>query len=355
MTHRERIFSVIHGEMPDVVPCWGECPMDVTVFRDIMPEMCGDPIKDLITHNEFFDNSVISPVGVGLAQETISQDNDHHIYRYETGAVWRECYNPTFSREAVSYPINDPVEALKYSMLDAGSPEKLNVDETRKTIKLLKDRGYFVEGSVIGAWYGIYYFLASFENILMWMASEPKAAHTLFDMTTEFSLKSAERLLDCGVDCIFTASDLGSGNSLLFSKSMYYEYVNPWLTELATLCHSKGAYLHLHSHGHIEDIMDGIVASGVDILNPVGPSDHNDLAMFKREWGSALTLHGGISTTISEMNHEQILDHVAEVMNIGCVGGRFIPRTESGIPPMSVEMAKYYIDTLRSEREKGYR
>jgi uroporphyrinogen-III decarboxylase len=100
--------------------------------------------------------------------------------------------------------------------------------------------------------------------------------------------------------------------------------------------------------------MDGIVDAGVDILNPVGPSDHNDLSLFKNKWGNKIVLHGGISTTISEMTKEQIKAHVEEVMHTGCVGARFIPRTESGIPPMPLEMAKYYIDTLKMERKKGY-
>ncbi len=206
----------------------------------------------------------------------------------------------------------------------------------------------------MGAWYGIYYYLSSFENILMWMAVEPEAAHALFDMTGKFSIEAAKMLLSCGVDCIGAASDLGSAYTLLFSREMFREYVFPWMKELADLCHQNGAYFHLHSHGHIEDIMDDIVESGVDIINPIGPSEHNDLGVFKQRWGDRITLHGGISTTIANMSEEQISEHVAEVMSIGRKGGRFIPRTESGIPPMHFEKAKFYIDILKKERMKGY-
>ncbi|MDO9540726.1 MAG: hypothetical protein Q7J98_00180 [Kiritimatiellia bacterium] len=100
--------------------------------------------------------------------------------------------------------------------------------------------------------------------------------------------------------------------------------------------------------------MDGIVEAGVDILNPVGPSDHNDLALFKRRWGNKITFHDGISTTIGSMSEGEIRRHVAEVISVGRVGGRFLPRTESGIPPMPLAKALLYIQTLKEERSHGY-
>ena len=344
---------MLNGEKLDVIPSYGEIPMDVTVVRDRMPKPTGDPVRDAISHAEFFDNTTVE-VGIGVRRETISRDEGHHRYRYETGAVWRESYEPTFCREAESFPINSPEDAFKYEMIDAYEPGRFDAECTTATVQTFHEAGYFVEGSVRGAWVGIYYHLARFENVLMWMAVEPQAAHALFDMTRKFSLDSARLLLGCGVDCVFTSSDLGSANSLLFSPPMFREYIYPWLKELADLCHEHGAYLHLHCHGHIQDVMDGIVDAGVDILNPVGPSGHNDLGMFKRRWGDKITLHGGISTKISNMSEAEIADHITEVISIGRVGGRFFPRTESGLPLMSEEKTRFFIETVKAQRARGY-
>ncbi len=206
----------------------------------------------------------------------------------------------------------------------------------------------------MGGWPGIYYYLTSFDNILMWMAIEPEAAHALFNMTAKFSLDAARLLLETGVDAIFTYGDLGSGQGLLFSEAMFRQYMFGWLKDLADLCHAHDAYLHLHSHGHIQDLMDAIVEAGVDVINPIGPSDHNDLALFKRRWGDRIVLHGGISTTIDRMSISEIRRHVAEVIDVGREGGRFFPRTESGIPPMPVELARSYLDELAEQRRRGY-
>jgi len=353
MTHRENVIAALRGEKPEVIPCLGECPMDVTVFRKLMPPQTSDPIKNGINFACFFDNSAVG-IGIGLKEETLSRDANHHIYRYETGSVWRESYRPTFCREATSFPVNFPDEALRYKMPEVTASGRFDREELRRLVTAYHEAGYFVEGSVMGAWYGIYYYLTSFTNILTWMATEPEAAQILFEMTGRFSLQSAEILLGCGVDDIFTASDLGSGSGLLFSPRMFRQYVFPWLKALADLCHQHNAFLHLHSHGHIQDIMDGIVEAGVDIINPVGPSDHNDLTMFKERWGDKITLHGGISTAIARMTEEQIREHVARVITVGRTGGRFFPRTESGIPLMPTEKALFYLKTLKEERRRGY-
>lgn len=98
--------------------------------------------------------------------------------------------------------------------------------------------------------------------------------------------------------------------------------------------------------------MDGLIENGVDLLNPVGPSDHNDLRLFKQRWGDKITFLGGISTTVAQMNKKEIESHIAQVMEIGCKGNRFMPRTKSGIPAMGPDKAHFFIDTLAHYRER---
>jgi len=351
--HRERVMAVLRGETPDIIPLFREAPMDVTAFSNLLPSLTGDRFRDELAFARFFDNASCA-VGVPVRRSTRSRDQAHHCYEYETGAVWREDYTPTFCRTPIHFPVNTPDDTVHYTMIEACAPGRLDEAELARRIAAYQEAGYFVEGGVMGAWMGIYYYLTAFDNILMWMISEPMAAHTLFDMTSRFSLDSAAILLRNGVDAIFTASDLGSGNGLLFSRSMFREYVFPWLHKLAALCHAHDAILHLHSHGHIREIMDDIIEAGVDMINPIGPSDHNDLAIFKEHWGDRIVLNGGVSTCIADMNEPELRAHLEEVMRIGGIGGRFFPRTESGIPPMSAQKFWLYLEILRELREQGY-
>jgi len=90
------------------------------------------------------------------------------------------------------------------------------------------------------------------------------------------------------------------------------------------------------------------------MINPIGPPDHNDLALFKRRWGDRITLCGGVSTLIDRMTDDEMRAHLAGVVAVGRAGGRFFPRTESGIPPMAPERIRFYLETLKELRVQGY-
>ncbi|MFO7635848.1 MAG: uroporphyrinogen decarboxylase family protein [Clostridia bacterium] len=353
MTPREKIIAVLKGEILDEIPIYRESPMDVTVLEDIIPDLSdGDPEK-VMAYTRFF-SSCTTFLNIDMEVETLSKDNTHHRYRYETGAVWKESYLPTFCREAEHYPVNTPGEACLFRFSDRGFREGFDKEMAREKIRRFHENGFFVEGGAMGTFHAIYYYITSFENILTWMAVEEKAAEALFRETARYSLESARVLLDCGVDAIFVCSDLGTAISLIFSREMFRKYMAGWLKELADLCHERGAFLHLHSHGHVERLMEDFIGCGVDIINPIGPSDNNDLEYFKREWGNRICFNAGIGTQISQMDEVQMREHVFRVVETGRKGGRFFPRTESGIPPMSREKTLFYLELLREACRMGY-
>jgi hypothetical protein len=343
---REEVWKVLKGERPTVVPTIAEAFMDVTVAEKLGFKPLDDPIEGRVAYADFLGNFDVS-VGLGPKTEVFRKTEKEKVYQYETGAVWHESYKPTFCREAIKFPINSPEEAFEFRMPPVHWDEKFP-----SRVQAFKEKGYFVQGTVPFPWGSIYYYLTSFDNILMWMAVEEEAAFRIFQLLGAYILECSERLLDAGVDAIFSGSDLGSGNALLFSVDMFDKYVAPWFKKMADLCHQHQAILHIHSHGHIQEVMDALIATGVDLLNPVGPSDHNDLGFFKQKWGDKITFLGGMSTKIAEMNRKEIESHIARVMEIGCKGSRFMPRTESGIPVMEPDKARFFIDTLAHYRRQ---
>lgn len=343
---RQEVWKVLKGESPLIVPTIAEGFMDVTVPKKVGFKASDDPIEEPIAHADFLGNFDIC-VGLGPRIKVLKETKEEKIYQYETGAIWRESHKPTFCREATKFPINSPKEAFEFQMPPVHWDENIPY-----LVKTFREKGYFVQGTTPGPWGNIYYYLTSFDKILMWMALEEEVALHIFQLLANYILECAERLLYAGVDSIFMISDLGSGDSLLFSVDMFRKYVAPWLKKFANLCHQHNAILHLHSHGHIQDVMDALIETGVDLLNPVGPSDHNDLKFFKERWGDKITLLGGISTTIAQMSKKQIESHIADVMEIGCQEGRFMPRTESGIPVMEPDKIRFFIDTLTHYRKQ---
>ena len=138
------------------------------------------------------------------------------------------------------------------------------------------------------------------------------------------------------------------------SPNTFREFLLPWLKQLASLCHDYGVPLHLHSHGHIERIMDDIVAAEVDMINPIGPVDNNDLAMFKDRWGDKITINGGISAKIGMMSPGEMKEHIYEVYKTGRIGGRFFPLGEGNVPLMDEHMFEYFLQLRHDAGKMGY-
>jgi len=86
------------------------------------------------------------------------------------------------------------------------------------------------------------------------MESEPDAAARL-SLSLATTASNRDLMLKAGRTPVFVSSDLGSGKAL-FSEKCSYEYVFPWLSSLADLCHSCGAILTCTRTTH-PGVMDG--------------------------------------------------------------------------------------------------
>lgn len=288
----------------------------------------------------------VGPVSFKVIAEKKVSDCEKE-YRYETGAVWREITQPNYNRELISAPIRTAKDFIDNLIPDY--KDETRYSGVKEAIEYYHERGYFVNCGNAGFWSGIYYYYMRFEDALASLLTDEGFMSDLISRVGKYILRTTEEVLKLGADCAFWPDDLGTGQSLIFSPSIYEKYFYPLHKKMAELCHRYGALAHLHSHGHIQDLMDMIVDTGIDIINPIGPSDHNDLEYFKKRWGDKICLHGGISTRIMDMTEDEIREHTDHVLEIGLPGGRFIPRTESGIPPMPYEKMKFYLNCLKEK------
>jgi hypothetical protein len=146
-----------------------------------------------------------------------------------------------------------------------------------------------------GFFSGVWYFWRPFDAFMVDLLETPARARAR-RRVAEFNLQAAERLLACGVQSIAFPDDLGYNTATFMSPRLYREYFCPWHQRLAALCHDYGAVVNMHSHGNINGILPLLADAGIDILNPVGPSDGMDLAALKARYGDR-DVQGGVSNT----------------------------------------------------------
>ncbi len=362
MNHYQIIHATINHREPDRVPLWFMGFFDTSVMEQLLPPEClGKDRDSLIALQQYLDNSVISigrganiNFGHGSPGEfffTVKEENENYrILEFENLARWKIEKHP-YSRTYLYLPVEKKQDLEGLSLPDPRDPERYR--GLKDDADYFKDKGYFVTAPVMGFFSGMHYFFRRFDEVLSDLILDTEFSHRLINKLGEFNLACAEKLLDCGVHAITLCDDLGSAENLLISPRLYHEYFFPWHKKLADMCHSRGAYIHLHSHGNINAIMDYIVEAGVDILNPLDPEENMNLEELKQKYGEKITLCGGISRNFSSMSRHDLEAHIEATIRIGARGGGYMVMDGSGIPDtMTKQDFQFYIDTLRKYRQK---
>ena len=71
--------------------------------------------------------------------------------------------------------------------------------------------------------------------------------------------------------------DLGYNKGTFMNPKLYEELIFPWHKKAIELAHRYGAFVNMHSHGNINAVVPLLVDAGLDVLNPIGPSDNMNL------------------------------------------------------------------------------
>jgi hypothetical protein len=352
MCKLEAVLTTLRHEEPEIVPCYEDFSDD-NAEAEFVPAMdLPDPDERGITYTEFMDNYLVGAGGAGLRSRVVEQGDGYHILEWENGARWRIVTKPGWWREYTAYPLHDLSDLDSVDWPDANDLARYEGVATRA--RFLKERGYFTQGGINGFFSGVWYFWRPFDAFLVDLIERPALAAELVRRVGEFNLKVARHLLDCGVHAISFPDDLGYNRATFISPALYREFFYPWHQRLAQLCHDYGAFMNMHSHGNLNAIMPLLYEAGVDILNPVGPSDGMNLAGLKTRYGDRITFMGGVSKFIGQMSPVELQTHLWEVFRAGSPGGGYICHSEGGIPIDMPHTNVYLYLLLRRQLSRLY-
>ncbi len=164
---------------------------------------------------------------------------------------------------------------------------------------------FFNDGSVqvpigIGGYSGV----AIFPMICL---TEPDYVTELHEIATERTLKNIRALLPeirDNIDVlILSADDWGTQNNLFASPKIYQKLFLPYYRRLNDECHhiAPDVKIFLHSCGAIYNLIDLIVESGFDILNPVqwSAGGHSYQEWKDKARGRIVLWGGGVNSQVT--------------------------------------------------------
>lgn len=109
--------------------------------------------------------------------------------------------------------------------------------------------------------------IRGYENLLFDMVDEEPRLLKLIDMVEEFNLGIVMHYIECGVDIMTYAEDLGMQVGPMLSPEYFRKYIKPSYERLIKPAKERGIPIHMHSDGDIRLLVDDIIDGGVEIIN----------------------------------------------------------------------------------------
>jgi hypothetical protein len=129
-----------------------------------------------------------------------------------------------------------------------------------------------------------------FENAAVALIDEEQktAVKELFSALCDLHEAIFERYIRYfGVTGVLFHDDWGSQQAPFFSLATFREMIGPYIKRLAGYLHARDVVFELHSCGHSEALIEGIVETGIDMWRP---QPMNDTERLYRDYGDRFKL-----------------------------------------------------------------
>jgi uroporphyrinogen decarboxylase len=321
MTSRERVLCALNHEEPDRVPVFfgtsGVTTMNTAAYDRLKAHL------GLRTETRTFwralqyclvDEEVMvrfhsdgRPLIPGPAPATLSRDLAPARFTDAWGITWQlQAGNHYFDIE--SAPLRDATldDIQRYPWPDLAHPTRFA--GLKEKARAIREAGYAVVALSGISPFEFSYMLRGMDRWFLDLGGDHDFVHALMRKLTDLMRSAVERLLEEAgeyIDVLITGDDLGSQNAPLISTAMYRELIKPYHCELMSAIKRRTkARIFYHSDGNIYPLLNDLIETGIDVLNPVhvAARDMGDTARLKREFGNRLSFCGAIDT-------QQVLPH----------------------------------------------
>lgn len=169
--------------------------------------------------------------------------------------------------------------------------------------------------------------LFEFGEFMVLAMTEPKLIRALCEQAHERVMHVLRGALEAGCGPLFRICGPEYCTPPYLPPSAFREFVLPYVSEMVALIHQYGGYARLHCHGRIAQVLDMILATGADAIDPVEPPPDGDITLseVKSRYGEQLILFGNMELKYLEAETPPEIDaRVRDMMDAAKAGGGFV-------------------------------
>ena len=293
---------------------------------------------------------------VGWANSYYQAD---HAYVDEWGIGWKLCeYETPFGKghytETCRHPLAEDDAISRYRPPDPNRPELYHDAE-----RLVREYGrdYFIVGVTVTTIFETAWALRGLEKMIMDFVENPELAEAILDIPFQYHLTAAKKLVELGVDMIWTGDDIGGQSAMILSPAMWRRIFKPrmakFFAELKRI--NPNIKIAYHSDGVIDPIIPDLIEIGLDVLNPIQPACMDPVKL-KRQYGDKLCFWGSIDEqhtlpfgTPADVRAEVL----ARIATLGQGGGLILGPTHHVQLDTPMENFRAMLETIRHPWSSG--
>ena len=315
LTSAQRVMRVLRNEQPDRIPHF-----EWIIDHKVREAICPGCSMEEFTVRMGLDAILTGP---DFKKEPLGSNR----FRNEWGVVSER------TTEEHAFPVSGPIRSLadldKYEPPDPHAPGRY--DSLKRIVSRYK--GKLAIGVHLNDVFSIPRYLAGFEGILMALIEEPELVRRLVDLSVAINLEMAREVARCGADFVFTGDDYASAERPFMSPAAFREFFYPGLKRVVGGFKEMGLPVIKHTDGRIFPLVDMILDSGIDCLDPIDPIAGLDIGDMKQKYGQRVALKGNVDCahTLTFGTEQQVVEETKSVIRKAAQGGGLILSSSNSI------------------------
>ena len=279
----KRLLTTIQHEEPDRVPL-----AEFGIDKPILERFMGRPMRTVEDEIAFRSSAGFDFVYLRAEYEYTGTFFGAALAVPE-GTTWAE----ESQAESISTTKDGPIATLRdietYPWPD---PQTVSVANHLRAAAALPDGMGIITG--VGGIFTRTWMLLGYERFSLSLYDNPELVARVAERIGRIQCAVLRRLVKMPqVHAVWYGDDLGYTEALLASPRVLHQYLFPWIEELSRIAHGAGMPFIMHSDGNLVEILDDLVALGLNALHPIEPKAM-DIYDLRRRYQRKLALFGNI-------------------------------------------------------------
>ena len=325
MNSKERVFAALERKVPDRVPI-----LEWSIHSKVI-----DAIYPQGSYFDFLEKFGMDAVALGFEHTMGGFEQGGHYGDAQPGYQFKDRWGVprVYTGEAVAYPIEGIIKSEE-DLKSYNPPDPENPDLLAPFLELVQR----FKGEKAIIWenrdaLSNPRYLRGTEDFFVDMLTNPKFAHEITEMALSYEIEVVKKAIDAGAEIVMFGDDYAYNSGPLISPSHFKEFVLPGLQKMVDTVHDRGAYCVKHTDGNIMPIMDMIIETGIDGINPIDPIAGMDIQKIKKMYGNRVCIVGNIDCgdLLTNGTPEQVTSAVKTCILAAAPGGGHILSSSNSI------------------------